>query len=127
MVQIQGFRLAIGWTALIVSLTVMNTMGLPAVAGVELGTAGSGPEQVERVTGNISNPEVEAVGDSDPGFFGVSTSLSATLQQLGTILASLGPTLVSWGVPSPIAWGVQILVDLSFGLAIVQILRGFRA
>lgn len=127
MVQIQGFRLAIGWVALIVSLTVMNTMGLPAAAGVELGTAGSGPEQVERVTGNISNPEVEAVGDSDPGFFGVSTSLSATLQQLGTILASLQPTLVSWGVPSPMAWAAQILVDLSFGLAIIQILRGFRA
>jgi hypothetical protein len=127
MVQIQGFRLAIGWTALIISLTVMNTMGLPAAAGVELGTAGTGAEQVESVTGNISNPEVEAVGDSDPGFFGVSTSLSSTLQQLGTILASLQPTLVGWGVPSPMAWAAQILVDLSFGLAIIQILRGFRA
>lgn len=124
--QIQGYRLAYGWAALAVSLTIMNAMGVSAAVGVELAVTGGGVEQVESVSDDLNNPDVEAVGDSDPGFFGVATSLTRTLEQLGALLTSLGKSLKTWGVPGPIADGIQIVVDLSFGAAIVQTLRGVR-
>lgn len=127
MVELQGLRIAIGWAAFVLALTTVNAMGLPAMAGVQLDAGGADAEQVRAISGNFTEPSVEAVGSEDPGFFGIATSITRTLGQLYTILVTLSPALMSWGVPAPLAIMTQTLVDLSFGLALIQVIRGFRA
>jgi hypothetical protein len=122
----QGFRIALGWTALVLALVTTNAMGLPAETGVELTAGGAGTEQVRALNEEFNQPSVEAVGDSDPGFFGIATSVTKTLGQLQTILTKLGPSLTSWGVPGPLATFTQLLVNLSFGMALLQVIRGLR-
>jgi hypothetical protein len=127
MVSLQGVRLAVGWTAFVLALTTVNAMGLPAQTGVEITAAGAGTQDVQAINEDFNRAEVEAVGDNDPGFFGVATGVTKTIGQLQTILTKLSPALQSWGTPAPLAIFVQLLVDLSFGLALLQIVRGFRA
>lgn len=127
MVQIQGIRIGLAVAAFTVALLTTNT--LAGAAGMQISLSESGlptNDDIQQTAGDFQNPEITGVGSQDPGFFGVAVGVTNTVQQLTTLVTGLSPLLQSYGVPSIIAINVQVMVDLVFGLGLLQLLIRFR-
>jgi hypothetical protein len=124
--QIQGIKIGITVIALVVGLLTVNTLSAAAGIGVSLSPSGLPTEgEVEQTAGDFSKPDVTGVGSEDPGFFGVAVGVTDTLQQLITLATGMGDLLTAWGVPAVIAGSAQVMIDLTMGIGILQILLRF--
>lgn len=126
MAQIQGIKIAGTMVALVVALTTVNALAATSGVAIELSANGVTTEQVEQVNSELNNQDASGVGSQDPGFLGIAIATTQTLKQLVALTTVLGGMLKSWGVPAVIAYSVQIMVDLTMGLAILQVLLRFK-
>lgn len=124
--QIQGVRIAITMAALVVALTTTNTLMAASGVGIQLSAGGLSQDQVASLGQDTQEPEVQGVGSQDPGFLGVALGVTRTIQQLITLTTATGGILTSWGVPSVVAYGVQIMIDLAMGIAVLQVIARFK-
>jgi hypothetical protein len=122
--MLEGLRLGATLMAVVLAMVTLNTLGVGAAAGVDLGMAGADKPLVAETAGDLQDPQASAVGQDDPTFFGVGVGITRTAQQLYVLLAKTGPILSSWGIPPVIATSIQLMVDLTFAISIMQILRG---
>lgn len=126
MVQIQGIKLGFTMAALVFALLTVNTLSAATGVGVELTTGGIDTADVEQVSGEFKDPGVSGAGTQDPGFFGVAVGVSRTINQLWTLTTGVGGMLESWGVPAVIGLGIQGMIDLTMGLAGLQIISRYK-
>jgi len=128
MVQIQGIKIAVVMVALVFSLFTVNSMVAEAGAGgdVQLDSAGLSRSDVDAITDELGSPEAETVGQQDPGFFGIAVGTTRTAQQLFLITTNLRGVLQSWGIPAPIAFSAQGMVNLAMALAAIQIIKSWK-
>lgn len=124
--QIQGIRIAITMAAFVVALTTTNTLMAASGVGIELSASGLSQDQVDSLGSDTQEPEVQGVGSQDPGFLGVALGVTRTIQQLITLTTETASILTSWGVPGVIAWGVQAMIDLAMGIAVLQVIARFK-
>ena len=119
----------IGGTVIAFTLAVftLSTMGVYGLAGVTVDSGGLAREDVSEVNREVAQPEAEAYGTDSPGFFGIATGVTGTMSVLWTLVSGTHTILQSNGVPWPIAWSVQAMVDFAVGLAIVAIFRGLAS
>lgn len=126
MVQIQGIKLGLTMAALVFALLTVNTLTAATGVGIELTASGLSQQQVEQTAGEFQEPEVTGVGSQDPGFFGLAVGVTKTVQQLITLTTGVGPILTSWGVPGVVGISVQAMVDITMGLAVLQLIVRFK-
>lgn len=122
--MLEGFKIAATMMALVLALTTANALGLSAAAGVDLGTADLDQDTVASTNADLKNPQAEALGQQDPTFLGIGVGITMTLNQLWILVSRVGPILSSWGVHPAISYSVQIMVDFTFALGVIQVLRG---
>jgi len=122
MVQIQGIKLGLTMIALVVALLTVNTLSAASGVGIQLTAGGLTKDDVEQQSKSLQDPDATGVGTQDPGFFGIAVGISKTFQQLITLTTAVGPILKSWGVPVVIGYSVQIMVDATMGIGLLQIL-----
>lgn len=123
----QGLKVAKTMMALVLAIGILSGIGFSQLAGVDLGTGGLDVDDAESVSDEVSQSEVEDFGGEDASNFGITTGATATVGALWAFVAKTGPILSSWGVPPVIATSVHVMAVLSFGLAIVAILRGLTS
>ena len=123
----QGLKVAKTMMALVLAIGILSGLGFSSLAGVELGTGGLDVGDAESVSGEISQSEVEDFGGDDASNFGITTGATGAVTALWLFVAKTGPILSSWGVPGVIATSAHVMAVLSFGLAIVAILRGLAS
>lgn len=126
MVQIQGIKLGLTMAALVVALLTVNTLSAASGVGIELTASGLSQGQVEQTAGEFQEPGVTGVGSQDPGFFGLAVGVTRTVQQLITLTTGVGPILQSWGAPFVIGYSAQVMVDITMGIAVLQLLVRFK-
>jgi hypothetical protein len=126
MVQIQGIRIGVTLAALVVALFTVNTMSAAAGIPMELSGQGDSVDDVEGLAGDFQSPSASGAGSEDPGFFGVAVGVTKTAQQLITLTTGIEQMLQTWGVPKPIGMGVQIMIDLTMGIALLQIIGRWK-
>lgn len=126
MVQIQGIKIGMTMVALVVALFTVNTLTAATGVGVELTGTGSSVDDVEGLAGEFQNPQASGAGSEDPGFFGVAVGVTNTVQQLITLTVGLSGMLKSWGINPVIATGVQIMVDVTMGIGLLQIIGRWK-
>jgi len=126
MVQTQGIKLGLTMVGLVVALLTVNTLSAAAGVGIELSASGLHKEDVQRTADDFNDPSVTGVGSQDPGFLGVAIGVTQTIQQLVTLTTATGSILESWGLPAVVAYSVQIMVDITMGLAVLQIILRFK-
>lgn len=126
MVQIQGIKIGMTMVALVVALFTVNTLTAATGVGVELTGTGSSVDDVEGLAGEFQSPQASGAGSEDPGFFGVAIGVTNTVQQLITLTVGLGGMLKSWGINPVIATGVQIMVDVTMGIGLLQIIGRWK-
>lgn len=126
MVQIQGIKLGLTMVALVVALLTVNTLSAAAGIGMELTASGLQKENVQSTADSFQDPGVTGVGSQDPGFFGIAIGVTQTIQQLVGLTIHVGSILQSWGLPAVVGLSVQIMVDITMGLAILQIIGRFK-
>jgi hypothetical protein len=124
--RIQGIKIGVTLAALVVALFTVNTLSAATGVGIELTSGGSDVDDVEGISGQFQDPEASGAGTQDPGFFGVAVGVTKTVQQLITLTIGLEGMLQSWGLHPVIAYGVQIMVDLTMGLGVLQIIARFK-
>ena len=124
--MLQGMKIAATWMALILAIFTLNSMGISAIAGVQMGTSGVGYDDVQGVNSDLKSPTAEGIGEQDPSFFGIATGITRTVKTIWTLLSATNVILRSWGVPFSIAASVQAMVDFTFALAVIQVWRGFK-
>lgn len=126
MVQIQGIKLGLTMAALVFALLTVNTLTAATGVGIELTASGLSQQQVEQTSGEFQEPEVTGVGSQDPGFFGLAVGVTKTVQQLITLTTGVGSIITSWGMPSVVGISVQAMVDITMGLAVLQLIVRFK-
>jgi len=126
MVQIQGIKLGLTMAALIFALLTVNTLTAATGVGIELTASGLSQQQVQQTAGEFQEPEVTGVGSQDPGFFGLAVGVTKTVQQLITLTTGVGAIITSWGMPSVVGISVQAMVDITMGLAVLQLIVRFK-
>lgn len=127
MARLQGIRIGFTVVALIFALLTVNT--LSAAAGVPVSVSSSGlgsTDQVEETAGEFQDPGVSGVGSEDPGFFGVVTGVTSTVQQLITLTTGVTGWLEQFAVPPVMGLSIQAMIDLTMGWGIVQLLLRFK-
>jgi len=124
--QIQGLRIAVTVAAFVVALTTVNTLAAASGVGIQLSAGGLSQDDVQQFGQNAQEPGVTGVGSQDPGFLGVAVGVTRTVQQLITLTTATGSILTSYGAPPVIGYGVQVMVDLVMGLAVLQVIARFR-
>ena len=128
MIRIQGIRIGLTVIALIFALLTVNT--LSAAAGVPVSVSSSGldsPEGVNETAGEFQEPGVTGVGSQDPGFLGVVTGVTSTVQQLITLTTGVTGWLDQFGVPAVMGFSIQIMIDMTMGLGIIQLVLRWKA
>jgi hypothetical protein len=126
MVQIQGIKIGMTMVALVVALFTVNTLTAATGVGVELTGTSSSVDDVEGLAGDFQSPQASGAGSEDPGFFGVAIGVTNTVQQLITLTVGLAGMLKSWGINPVIATGVQIMVDVTMGIGLLQIIGRWK-
>lgn len=126
MVQIQGIKLGLTMVALVVALLTVNTLSAAAGIGIELTASGLQKEDVRSTADSFQDPGVTGVGSEDPGFFGIAIGVTNTIQQLVGLTTNAAAILESWGLPQVVAISIQIMIDITMGLAILQIIGRFK-
>lgn len=126
MAKIQGIDIGLTMACFLLALLTVNTLTAGTGIGIELDAAGTSESDVESVVGEFNHTEVTGVGNEDPGFFGIAVGVADTINQLYVLTTGLKDTLRSWGVPSVIAYSVQIIVDFVIAVGILQILLRFK-
>jgi len=126
MVQIQGIKLGLTMVALVVALLTVNTLSAAAGIGIELTASGLQKEDVRSTADSFQDPGVTGVGSEDPGFFGIAIGVTNTVQQLIGLTTNAHAILESWGLPQVVAYSVQIMIDITMGLAVLQIIGRFK-
>lgn len=127
MARLQGIRIGFTVVALIFALLTVNT--LSAAAGVPVSVSSSGlgsQDQVEKTAGEFQDPGVSGVGSEDPGFFGVVTGVTSTVQQLITLTTGVTDWLEQFAVPPVMGLSIQAMIDLTMGWGILQLLLRFK-
>jgi hypothetical protein len=122
--MLKGIEIGATVIAFTLAVFTLSTMGVYGLAGVTVDSGGLAREDVTEVNEEIGQPEAEAYGTDSPGFFGIATGVTGTMSVLWTMVSGTHTVLQNNGVPWPIAWSVQAMVDLAVGLAIVAIFRG---
>jgi len=125
--RIQGIKIGVTMAVLVFALLTVNTLSAATGVGVELTSSGVTTDQVESTAGEFQEPSVTGVGSQDPGFFGVAVGVTRTFQQLIAFTTGIDNTLISWGLPWVIGYSVQAIVDLTMGIAVLQIILRFKA
>lgn len=126
MVQIQGIKIGFTMASLVLALLVVNSLSAAAGIGIELTASGLEKSEVASTAENFQDPGVTGVGSQDPGFFGIAIGVTNTIQQLVALTVHAGSILESWGLPAVIAYSVQIMIDLTMGIGILQIIGRFK-
>jgi len=126
MVQIQGIKIGMTMVALVVALFTVNTLTAATGVGIELTGNGQGVDDAEGLAGDFQNPKVSGAGSQDPGFFGVAVGVTKTVQQLVTLTVGTGGMLKSWGINPVIADSVQLMIDVTMGIGLLQIIGRWK-
>jgi hypothetical protein len=126
MVQIQGIKIGMTMVALVVALFTVNTLTAATGVGVELSGNDNSVDDVKGLAGEFQSPEASGAGSQDPGFFGVAVGVTKTIQQLVTLTVGTGGMLKSWGIPGVIATSIQIMIDVTMGIGILQIIGRWK-
>lgn len=101
---------------------MLSGLGYFDVAGS--GVQGGVQDDVNEVNESVGG---EQTGDNlgDDTLFGMTRSAISTVTVFWNLIVATSTVLQSLGVPEAVADGVQLLVRISFGLFIVQLIRGF--
>jgi len=126
MVQIQGIKIGMTMVALVVALFTVNTLTAATGVAVELNAGGNSVDDVEGLAGEFQSPQASGAGSQDPGFFGVAVGVTKTVQQLLTLTIGTGGMLKSWGINPIIANGIQIMIDVTMGIGLLQIIGRWK-
>jgi hypothetical protein len=126
MVQIQGIKIGFTMAALVLALLMVNTLSAAAGIGIELSASGLQKSDVSGTAQDFQDPGVTGVGSQDPGFFGIAVGVTQTIQQLVGLTIHAGSILESWGLPAVIAYSIQIMIDLTMGIGVLQIIGRFK-
>lgn len=125
--MLKGIKISLTVMAFVLAVFTLSTMGVYQMAGVSVDTGGLSKEDVEDVNAQVAQPEAEAYGTDSPGFFGIATGVTGTLSVLWTLVSAVDDIAMSNGVPWPIAYSIQAMVNIALGLAIVAVFRGLAS
>jgi hypothetical protein len=114
--------------AFVITITVLNGLGVSAAAGIDPGTGGLAQDDAAATSQEFEESQFSGIGQQDPGIFGVVVAMVDTAKQLQTLVTKTAAILQSspWNVPTVIAWGVQIMVDVTFFWGLFQIARAVK-
>lgn len=120
----RGITIAAFMIALTMATFTLGAVGWYNVAGVGYDT---GLEQdVDDTNDQVNNPQGEAVGSEQIGFFGVAVGVLRGLATLGSLTYKTQAILQSWGVHWSIAYSIQAMVDFAFGITLYAAFRGYQ-
>lgn len=118
----KGLNMAILLLCFGIGIGMLSGLGYFDVAGS--GVQGGVQDDVNEVNESVGG---EQTGDNlgDDTLFGMTRSAISTVTVFWNLIVATSTVLQSLGVPEAVADGVQLLVRISFGLFIVQLIRGF--
>lgn len=126
MSRIQSIEIGATLVAFIIALTTVNTLAAGAGIGVELTASGVTVDDVRGVNDDLENSRISGIGEQDPGFLGAAIGVRRTIEQLYALTTRVHLILGSFGVPTVIGAGVQIMVDFTMAIGLLQIVARFK-
>jgi hypothetical protein len=132
MSRIQSIEIAVTIVAFVIALTTVNTLAAGAGIGIELGASGVTVEDIQQTNDNLAQAtdgegnRVGGIGQQDPGFLGAAIGVTRTINQLWALTTRVHLILGSYGVPTVIGAGVQVMINLTMALGSLQIVARFK-